>query len=590
MMASTHVAIGVVVYGGACAFAGAPIEVAALSCAGVGALLPDVDTPNSRAGWCVYPLASFLERRFGHRTITHSFVGTAIFAALCAPLLWWPHLAPFYWALLIGYGSHLLADAATKSGVPLAWPNRRSWVFPGNDQFRIKTGSAAELGVLLFFLVIGILMIPVHQLGVRRLIHLATNSLNGAVRDAEDWSDSRVEAHVVGYDVLNQKVVDGTWPVVGRRDDGALVIERDGSGGGDAANVKGQPAGEASGYWLLRETGEGLHRIAPRTVRIEKLGPSNSQTVAVKVSNLTLSALARALTEADVAASQIVATPTEKPDGEPSDNEPSGAELSAGERALAGLTGRAVASQSGQPASISSGVELHRILVSGEGECWPISKDPAFAPTDVPQFGLKAISFTQGHIAFDFAQPRHLQSASAAVAIRSATLSIKLPAGAKLGDLQFPLVRREIVASGMLHHADLRADVGQLVKAGAALNVPFGQTIEHEITPEEAERKSAANAAAKELRALEVEQSALKTGAPAMWPELAPSYASRRRALESAARWSAPVALKVAAPDAATAPFDCVVENIEWEPPTQPTRKGERATHSARLSLVKVQR
>ena len=584
-MASTHVAIGVVVYGGACAFAGAPIEVAALSCAGLGALLPDVDTPNSRAGWCVYPLASFLERRFGHRTITHSFVGTAIFAALCAPLWWWPHLAPFYWALLIGYGSHLLADAATKSGVPLAWPNRRSWVFPGNDQFRIKTGSAAELGVLLFFLVIGILMIPVHQLGVRRLIHLATNSLNGAVRDTEDWSDSRVAAHVIGYDVLNQRVVDGTWPVIGRRDDGALVIERDGSGGGNPDNVRGEQPGDASGYWLLGETGTSLHRIAPRTVRIEKLGPSNSQTIAVKVSNLTLSALARALIQADVAAAQIVAAPTEKPDGEQS-----GAELSAGERALAGLTGRAVASQSVQPTKAASGAELHRVLVSGEGECWPLSRDPAFAPTDVPQFGLKAISFTQGHIAFDFAQPRHIQSASAQVAIRSATLSIKLPLGAKLGDLQFPLVRREIVASGMLHHADLRADVGQLVKAGAALNVPFGQTIEPEITPEEAERKSAANAAAKELRALEVEESALRSGAPAMWPELAPSYASRRHALESAARWSAPVALKVAAPAAATAPFDCVVENIEWEPPTQPARKGEKAIHSARLSLVKVQR
>lgn len=581
MMASTHVAIGVVVYGGACAFAGAPIEAAALGAAGIGALLPDVDTPNSRAGWCVYPLALYLERRFGHRTITHSFVGTAIFAALCAPLLWWPHLAPFYLALLVGYGSHLLADAATKSGVPLAWPNRRAWVFPGNDQFRIKTGSTAELGVLLFFLLIGMLMIPVHQLGVRRLIHLATNSLNGAVRDTEDWSNSRVAAHVVGYDVLNQKVVDGTWPVVGRRDDGALVIERDGKGGGDADNVSGQPSGDASGYWLLRETGEGLHRIAPRTVRIEKLGPSHSKTVAVKVSNLTLSALARALVKADVAATLVEAIPDGKPKDEPV-SEPSG-----GEKALATLTGAAL--KSGATAN-QSGAQLHRILVSGEGECWPMSKDPAFAPTDVPQFGLKAITFSQSRIAFDFAQPRHLKSANAEVAIRSATLSVKLPADAQLGDLQFPLVRREVVASGMLHHADLRAAVGQLVKAGAALNVTFGQTIEPELTPAQTLQEREASAAAKELRALAIEERALQTEAAAMWPQLAPSYAQRRRALEAAARWTAPVALKSPAPDAATVPFDCIVENIEWEPPTMPTQKGEKATNSARLSLVKVQR
>lgn len=578
MMASTHVAIGVVVYGAACAFAGAPIEAAALGAAGVGALLPDVDTPNSRAGWCVYPLAFYLERKFGHRTITHSFVGTAIFAALCLPLLLWPHLHSFYWALLAGYASHLLADASTKSGVPLAWPNRRAWVFPGNDQFRIKTGSAAEIGVLLFFLLVGMAMIPVHQLGVRRLIHMATNSLGGAVRDTEDWSDSRVEAHVIGYDVLNQKVVDGTWPVVGRRDDGALVIERDGAGGGNPANLGATAKQNVSGYWLLRETGESLHRIAPRTVRVEKLGPSRSQTIAVKVSNLTLGALSRALLEADVTAALNEGKPTGKLENA----------TTSGDRALADLTDVAA----DKPASSDEKVvpDLHRILVSGEGECWPVSPDPALAPTDVPQFGLKAITFSESRIAFDFAQPRHLREAGDPVAIRSATLSIKLPENARLGDLQFPMLRREIVATAMLHHADLRARVGQLIQSGAPLNRTFGQTIEPELTPTDREAQSAAQTAAKELRALAIEESALKTEAPALWPELAPSYGQRRRALEAAAHWIAPQAEKNAAPAPATAPFDCVVENIEWEPPTQPTQKGERATHSARLSLVKVQR
>ena len=589
MMASTHVAIGVVCYGGACAFAGAPIEAATLGAAGLSALLPDVDTPNSRAGWCVYPLASWLERKFGHRTITHSFIGTAIFAALCAPLLFWPHLAPFYWALLAGYGSHLLADAATKSGVPLAWPNRRAWVFPGNDQYRVKTGSAAEIGVLLVFLIVGMLMIPVHQLGVRRLIHMATKSLGGAVRDTEDWSDSSVEAHVVGYDVLNQKVVDGTWPVVGRRDDGALIIERDGNGGGNAANVQGQPPGDASGYWLLGETGASLHRIAPRTVRIEKLGPSHSQTLAVKVSNLTLSALARALSDAAKGAALTAATP--QPTGDLSSQ-------SSGERALDALIGApaSASASASAPAGETKGQEpsgvgaLHRVLVSGEGECWPMSKDPAFAPTDVPQFGLKAISFSQSRISFDFAQPRHLQSVGAGVAIRSATLSVKLPEGARLGDLQFPTVRRQVLATGMLHHADLHAHIGQMVRAGDALCVTFGQTIEPELTSADKEAQSAAGAAAKELRALAIEQSALQKQAGATWQMLAPSYAARRRALETAARWSAPRPVKSAAPAAVRAPFDCVVENIEWEPPTMPTQKGEKATQSARLSLVKVQR
>lgn len=548
MMSSTHAAIGVVVYAGACAFTGDPVQPAALGAAAVGAWLPDVDTPSSRAGFCVYPLAAYLEKKFGHRTITHSFAGTAIFAALCLPLLLWPHLQPLYFALLVGYLSHLLADAATKSGVPLFWPNRRSCVFPGNEAYRVRTGSAAELGVLLAFLLIGMLTVPVQRFGVRRLLHMATNSLGGAVRDAEDWSDSRMTARIEGYDVLNQKVVEGTFPVVGRRDDGALIIERD----------DGQ-----SGYWLLKEGGTELHRIAPRAVRIDRTGPGYSQTRVVQVTNVTLGALSRALSRGE--------NPKSLEDLE-IDTAPTGS-TSAGARP--GLAGSRF---------------LHRVLVSGEGECWPLPQDPQHAPLDVPQFGMKVVHFDARHIAFDFAQPRHISLAGMRAAIRSATLSVKMPTGSKFPNLNFPTVRREIIARAMLRHTDLKVRVGDLVSRGAALNRTFGQTFEHEITPEEEDNEHQADAARRELRALEVEESALRRGAASTWAGLAPSYRTRRRALERAAAWRAPAALPQRAPAASAAPFDAVVESIEWEPPTSPTRKGEVSEQIARLSLVKVQR
>ena len=563
MMASTHAAIGVVLYAGACAFSGAPIQPAALGAAAVGAWLPDVDTPNSRAGFCVYPLAMWLERKFGHRTVTHSFIGTAIFAALCAPLLGWPHLHALYWALLCGYVSHLLADAATKSGVPMAWPNRRAWVFPGNEQYRVRTGSAAELGVLLCFVLLGLLTIPVQQFGVRRLLHLATNSLGGAVRDTEDWSDWRVNAHVIGYDVLNQRVVDGTWPVVGRRDDGALVIERDGNGGGDLDNVGGKPKESATGYWLLRETGTELHRIAPRSVRVEKVAPSNAETFSVNVSNLTLAALSRALVRADA---DLGAQP------EQWERMPPGAEADGAKSGFAGS------------------LYLHRALVSGEGECWPLPTDPSFAPVDVPQFGMKAVRFSQNRIFFDFAQPRHIVGAGTRVAIRSATLSIRLPKGAKLADLAFPTVRNEITARGMRRHSDLRVQVGDLVGAGSELNRTFGQTIKRELTPVEQDKEHGADAARRELRALEIEEGALKKSALSTWGTLAQSYAERRRNLRSAADWTPPSDPKTPAPAPSKAPFDCIVEAIEWEAPTVPAQKGEQPEHMAKLTLVKVQR
>lgn len=41
----------------------------------LGALLPDIDTPMSWIGRFAQPLAARLERRFGHRAVTHSLLG-----------------------------------------------------------------------------------------------------------------------------------------------------------------------------------------------------------------------------------------------------------------------------------------------------------------------------------------------------------------------------------------------------------------------------------------------------------------------------------------------------------------------------------
>lgn len=547
MMASTHAAIGAVTYAGACAVTGAAPDPATLAAAAIGALLPDVDTPTSRAGFCVYPLAAFLEKKFGHRTITHSFLGTAIFAALAAPLLFWRgaalDLQAIYFALVLGYASHLLADAATKSGVPMGWPNRRAWVFPGNESYRVRTGSAAELGVLLAFLLIGMLTIPIQRLGVRRILHLATNSLGGAVRDSEDWSEWRQTARVEGYDVMNQKVVEGTFPVVGRRDDGTLVIERD----------DGQ-----SGYWLLKEGGTELHRIAPRSVRIEKAGPASSETRIVRVSNLSFRALATAL---------IRTTPK-------------------------GITGEEDSGlfppASGSKPGFSGSVYLHPILISGEGQCWPLPQDPQHAPIDFPQFGMRAVHFEDRKVSFDFAQPRHLTGAGLRVALRSATLSIKLSKGAHLPRLDFPTNRRDVVARSMLRHGDLLVRTGDLLRKGAILNRTFGQSFEHRLTPTEEDQQRAADGARRDLVALEAEEIALKRRAAPTWGQMIEAYRARRQSLETAAAWTPPVDSQQKVPPPAVAPFDCVVENLEWEPPSTPTRAGEVAEQSAKLSLVQI--
>lgn len=278
MTGATHGIIGLVCYGGIIALGGDMPDALALGVAGLSALAPDIDHRGSRLGFVLWPISTWIEKKYGHRTITHSVVGLLIFAALCLPMFL--HSSTRFWfpAAIIGYISHLLADAATKSGVPLAWPNRARYVFPGDANYRVRTGSMAELCIMLVFLAIGAVLIPIAKAGPRRLLHMATGDMPGALRDQEDYGkDSDTEIELDGYDTLGQSTVTGRFPVVGRRGDGGLLIERDGK------------------LWVVKESGDEQYRIKPRRVRIYPTTPRRTLTRAVRVGNLTIGALARLL-------------------------------------------------------------------------------------------------------------------------------------------------------------------------------------------------------------------------------------------------------------------------------------------------------
>ncbi len=136
-------------------------------CAGaaaLGALLPDMDASSSLLQNVAFggvrplaPVARALNRRFGHRGFLHSLPALGVLAWLTAPL---PFVLPligvgfdgwiWFWiwfSLLLGYLSHLLGDACTKSGVPLFWQigalqQRSVRLLPSG--YRLTTGSQAE--------------------------------------------------------------------------------------------------------------------------------------------------------------------------------------------------------------------------------------------------------------------------------------------------------------------------------------------------------------------------------------------------------------------------------------------------------------
>ncbi len=277
MMALTHVAVGTVAYAGLATLFGGDVSGAALGAAALGSLLPDVDTPSSRAGFCVYPLALWLERKFGHRTVTHSITGIGVFALLFAPLLLfgWGHV--LFMALVCGFTFHLAGDACTKAGIPLMWPRRERWVFPGDAKFRLKTGSMAEWIVLGVVMTVAAMVMPVARMGPRRWLHVVRGDIGSAVRDQQDFAGRfATEAEVEGYDVLTHKLVTGRFPVAGLQSDDGLLIQREGA------------------LWMVSKsaTAADPFRIEPRHVRVYAVRPLETRQETLLASNITLSALA----------------------------------------------------------------------------------------------------------------------------------------------------------------------------------------------------------------------------------------------------------------------------------------------------------
>lgn len=124
-------------------------------CAVLGALLPDLDASESKIKHLKIPGTKFkpfllpsqvVHRTDQHRGLLHSFWGLGMFTIITTPLLFWTEWAPVV-ALLLGYSSHLLGDAATKSGIRLFYPNKfRFHLLPLH--LRFTTGSFAENALL----------------------------------------------------------------------------------------------------------------------------------------------------------------------------------------------------------------------------------------------------------------------------------------------------------------------------------------------------------------------------------------------------------------------------------------------------------
>mgnify|MGYP001344715745 CR=1 FL=1 len=148
----------------------------------LGAIIPDIDHPRSIIGKLFLPISIPLERRYGHRTITHSLIGWAIsstiFAALVLFVVWILgfvsdlgfsilDLAPRWVAAFsISYFSHLVLDMLNPRGSQMFWPDPGRDVIPKNPKFRPESGARIELLIFFIFVALMFLAFPISKYGI----------------------------------------------------------------------------------------------------------------------------------------------------------------------------------------------------------------------------------------------------------------------------------------------------------------------------------------------------------------------------------------------------------------------------------------
>lgn len=154
----------------------------------IGGIAPDIDQPTAPL-WRNLPEGHVMGKVFdkvigGHRFLSHSLIGLALFALLARALLQFLHplmphvdIVVVWFAFLIGILSHLVMDTLTKEGVPWLLPIPIKFGFPPIKGLRVTTGKHIETLIIFpALLVLDIWLCSTHYNSIvafvqRHLVH-----------------------------------------------------------------------------------------------------------------------------------------------------------------------------------------------------------------------------------------------------------------------------------------------------------------------------------------------------------------------------------------------------------------------------------
>jgi membrane-bound metal-dependent hydrolase YbcI (DUF457 family) len=195
----------------------------------IGAIMPDIDHPRSVIGKLFPYISNPLERRYGHRTITHSFIGWAIFTAIFAFIVllsalifgfvfkfdaWIWELAPRWTAAFsISYMSHLILDMFNRRGSQMFWPDPSRDVIPKNPKFRPESGSSAELLIFFILFILMLFAFPISKYGIASSLRWLMATPGSAMKE---FQSLKTHSYVdfKGYFTETKEPLEGTGEIL----------------------------------------------------------------------------------------------------------------------------------------------------------------------------------------------------------------------------------------------------------------------------------------------------------------------------------------------------------------------------------------
>jgi inner membrane protein len=154
----------------------------------IGTLLPDLSNPYGGLGRLLKPVSGFIVQKWGHRSITHSWVFIALVFALLLPVKVLSDEVAV-WLVLLGIANHIFLDMMNISGVRFFYPDSLIVVMPAMHEVRIATGSKKEKRLAFGLFLLAVLTLPLGIWGYESTLRFIAGSHTAAVEEYKKFID-----------------------------------------------------------------------------------------------------------------------------------------------------------------------------------------------------------------------------------------------------------------------------------------------------------------------------------------------------------------------------------------------------------------